>query len=141
MKLKIKLDEGAKMPTYAHLEDACCDVYANENYVLKVNEYKTISTGVHLELPMGWEVQVRSKSGMAAKHGVFVLNAPGIVDAGYTGDLGVILKNAGNEDYEIKKGDKIAQISLHEVTKIEFEIADSLCDSARGEKGFGSTGI
>lgn len=138
--LKIKLDEGAKLPTYAHSEDACCDIYSNEDYVLKVNEYKTIKTGVYMDVPRGWEVQVRSKSGMAAKHGVFVLNAPGIIDAGYTGEFGVILKNLGNEDYEIKKGDKIAQLALVPVYKMKFKKVTELKKTARGNGGFGSTG-
>ena len=125
-KLNIKFDEGAKMPTYAHSEDACMDIYSNEDIILKVNEYKVIKTGVYMDVPKGWEIQVRSKSGLAAKHGVFVLNAPGIIDAGYTGEFGVILKNSGYEDYEIKRGDKIAQLALAPVYKMKLKLTNEL---------------
>lgn len=139
--LRIKLDEGAKMPTYAHKEDACCDIYSNEDVILKVNEHRVIKTGVYMDVPKGWEVQIRSKSGMAAKSGVFVLNAPGIVDAGYTGEFGVILKNLGDKDYEIKRGDKIAQLALVPVYKMKFKSVMNLKKTERGNGGFGSTGI
>ena len=138
--IRIKLDEGAKVPTYAHKEDACCDIYANEDYVLKVNEHKIIKTGVYMDVPTGWEVQVRSKSGMAAKNGVFVLNAPGIIDAGYTGEFGVILMNLGDSDYEIKKGDKVAQLALVPVYKMKFKKVNELKMTDRGSGAYGSTG-
>lgn len=139
-RVNIKLDDGAKMPEYAHKDDACCDIFSNEDYILKVNEYKVIKTGVYMDVPKGFEVQVRSRSGMAAKHGVFVLNAPGIIDSGYTGEFGVILKNSGSEDYEIKKGDKIAQLALVPVYKFSFKKVFELKKTERNSGGFGSTG-
>lgn len=138
--LKIKLDEGAKMPCYAHDSDACMDIFTNEDAVIKAGEFKVVKTGVHIDIPYGYEIQVRSKSGLAAKYGVSVLNSPGVIDAGYTGEIGVILMNNGKEDFKINLHDKIAQLFFGPVYKFGFELSDDFEDSERGDKGFGSTG-
>lgn len=136
----ILLDDGAKMPTYAHREDACMDIYSNEDTVIEAGTYKVVKTGVRVDLKKGWEIQVRSKSGLAAKYGVSVLNSPGTIDAGYTGEIGVILMNNGNEDFKINRFDKIAQICPNKIYKMKFKLSNKLTKSQRGEGGFGSTG-
>lgn len=141
IKLKIMLDEGAKMPAFAHDTDACMDLFSNMDAVIKPGEREVVKSGVHIELPNDYEIQVRSKSGLAAKKGVCVLNAPGVIDAGYTGDISAIMINLGKEDYIISKGDKVAQIILAPVLKWDFEQVDSIGTSDRGDAGFGSTGI
>lgn len=136
----ILLEDGAKIPTYAHDTDACMDIYSNEDVIIPKGEYKVVKSGVRVDLPKGWEIQVRSKSGLAAKYGVSVLNSPGTIDAGYTGEIGVILMNNGKEDFKISRYDKIAQICPNKIYKMKFKLANKLAKSQRGEGGFGSTG-
>ncbi len=128
------------MPTYAHDTDACMDIYSNEDIVIPKGEFRTVKSGVRVDLKKGWEIQVRSKSGLAAKHGVHVLNSPGTIDAGYTGEIGVILINDGNEDFKISRYDKIAQICPNKIYKMKFRLTNKLSKSERGEGGYGSTG-
>lgn len=117
------------------------DVYSVQDYELKPGERDLISTGLSFELPQGYEIQIRPKSGLALKKGVTVLNTPGTLDSGYRGELGVILINHSSEVYRIKEGEKVAQIVLSKVEKMVFNEVDSLNSTSRGERGFGSTGI
>ena len=136
----VKLREGAHIPTKAHEDDAGFDLYASEYFALKSHSYGCVPTALSIELPQGYEAQVRPRSGLAAKHGVTVLNAPGTIDAGYRGELKVILINHGDEDFLITAGMRIAQLVISSVVSAEFIAVASLKDSARGEGGFGSSG-
>ena len=132
----VKLREGAHIPQKAHEDDAGFDLYASEDFLLKAHGFGCVPTAVSIELPHGTEAQVRPRSGLAARHGVTVLNAPGTIDAGYRGEVKVILINHGDADFEITAGMRIALF----VTSAEFIEVSSLEDSDRGEGGFGSSG-
>ncbi|MBQ7473231.1 MAG: dUTP diphosphatase [Oscillospiraceae bacterium] len=136
----VKLRDGAHIPQKAHEDDAGFDLYASEDFILKAHAFGCVPTAISIELPIGYEAQVRPRSGLAAKHGVTVLNAPGTIDAGYRGEVKVILINHGNEDFEITAGMRIAQMVISPVVGAEFVEASSLEDSERGEGGFGSSG-
>jgi len=141
MKMLIKVDDDAVLPSYAHEGDAGMDLYSNEDVTLLPGERALVGTGIRIALPNGFEAQVRPKSGLAAKHGITVLNTPGTIDAGYRGEVKVILINLGKEPYEVKKGKKIAQMVIKRVEKAELEVVDELPSSHRNEGGFGSTGV
>ena len=130
------------LPQYATSQSAGMDLRANldEAITLKPLERRLIPTGLHISLPAGYEAQVRPRSGLAAKHGVTVLNAPGTIDAGYRGEVKVILINHGEEDFEITAGMRIAQLVISPVLPARFVEAVSLAESTRGEGGFGSSG-
>jgi dUTP pyrophosphatase len=141
MKLQIQReDKEVTLPNYAHPGDAGLDLFSAENCVLKPGERKIVATGVRIALPVGYEAQVRPKSGLAAKHGISVVNTPGTIDAGYRGLVGVILINHGTEDFAVEKNMKIAQMVINKVENAEIEEVDSLDETSRGEGGFGSTG-
>jgi dUTP pyrophosphatase len=133
-------DKEVTLPNYAHPGDAGLDLFSAESLVLKPGERKIVSTGVRMAMPAGFEAQIRPKSGLAAKHGISVVNTPGTVDAGYRGIVGVILINHGNEDFAVEKNSKIAQMVINKVENADIEEVDSLDDTSRGEGGFGSTG-
>ena len=128
-----------KLPKYETEGSAGMDIASNEDYILKPERRTIISTGLFVEIPQGYELQVRPRSGMAAKYGITVLNAPGTIDSDYRGEIGVILYNSGQSNYEIKKGDKIAQLVLAPITQAEWEVVENLSSTKRGEGGFGST--
>lgn len=136
----LKIDKELPTPKYAHYGDAGMDVYSSEDYILKPGERKIFSTGLKVEIPEGYELQVRPRSGLAAKQGITVLNSPGTVDFQYRGILGVILINHGQEEFEVKKGDRIAQIVFNKFETAELIEVDELSETTRGEGGFGSTG-
>lgn len=128
-------------PNYSHHNDAGADLYSDENEVfLTPGEFKLISTGTSIALPDGYGAFVMPRSGLAAKHGITVLNSPGVVDAGYRGKIKVLLINHGTEVYRVGSGDRIAQLVIMPVVHAEFIPHYSLDDSERGEGGFGSTG-
>ena len=108
--------------------------------ILKPLQRAMIPTGLFVEIPAGYEIQVRPRSGLAAKHGITVLNAPGTIDADYRGEIKVILVNLSDQEFEIKPAERIAQLVVAAHEKAEWEETDSLSDTARGEGGFGSTG-
>ena len=142
MKLRIqRLHPDAQIPAYAHgpLEDAGMDLHAVEGAVLEPRVPVMVRTGIAIELPPGYEAQVRPRSGLAAKHAVTMPNAPATIDPGYRGELRVILLNLGREPYEIKKGDRIAQMVVAEYIAVDWEEGE-LEESARGRGGFGSSG-
>lgn len=140
IKVKLKAEGGVTPPSYATAGASGMDLRASESAVIKAGRRGIVGTGIHIELPEGYEAQVRPRSGLAFKHGVTVLNAPGTIDSDYRGEIRVILMNLGEEDFTIEPGDRIAQMVLAPVTKAELEIVDELGETARAEGGFGSTG-
>lgn len=135
--MKIKLDEGAKMPTRAHPTDAGLDLYARETQVVPAKESAKFDTGVHIELPPNTVGYLKSKSGLNVKHG---LTSDGTIDVGYTGSIVVKLYNHSGYDYTVNAGDKISQLVIHPILTPELELSDSLEETDRGSNGFGSTG-
>lgn len=137
----LKINEKAVMPSFAHATDAGIDVCSVETAIIKARSFLTISTGLVAIIPKGFEIQVRSRSGLAAKHGVFVLNGVGTIDCGYQGELKVVLANFSDVDYKINIGDRIAQLVVSKLQKVN--IVESFVikhKSKRGIGGFGSTG-
>ncbi|MBD2187960.1 dUTP diphosphatase [Pseudanabaena mucicola] len=135
-----KLHVDAQIPSYAHTGDAGADVFTVDEITLQPQQRAAIPTGLAVDIPLGYEIQVRPKSGLALKHGVTVLNAPGTVDAGYRGEIQVIMVNLGTEAYTFAKGQKIAQLVLKPVIRANY-IEGELGNSDRGTGGFGSTGL
>jgi dUTP pyrophosphatase len=136
-----KLAADAVVPKYAHDGDAGVDLYSGINLNLKPGERALIPTGLKMAIPYGYEGQVRPKSGLALKHGLTVLNTPGTVDAPYRGEVGVIVINHDPAAaYEIKKGEKIAQMVFNKVEYVTFTEVSALDSTTRGEGGYGSTG-
>ena len=134
---------GAVMPVYKTTGAAGADVCAllSEPVTIPSGKFAMIPTGLFFEIPEGYEIQVRPRSGLAAKNGVTVLNTPGTIDSDYRGELKVILINLSDRDFVVNSGERIAQIIVSPVTLADFKITDSLSDTQRGEKGFGSTGV
>jgi len=140
MKINVKLvSDNAKLPHYAHIGDAGADLFASESTILAANQVLAVPTGVAIEIPMGYVGLVHPRSGMSLK-GITVMNAPGTIDYGYTGEVKAILVNHTNEDYQINQGDKIAQLVIQKVESAFFEPVDELSNSVRGSGGLGSTG-
>jgi len=136
-----RTDPAAQLPSYAHPGDAGMDVRSIEDVTLEPGARALVHTGLVLMLPPDAEAQVRPRSGLALKHGVTVLNAPGTIDAGYRGEVGVILVNLGSEPFAVEKGMKIAQIVVAPVTRAEIVEVSEVDATDRGTGGFGSTGI
>ncbi|MEM9978939.1 MAG: dUTP diphosphatase [Cyanobacteria bacterium P01_D01_bin.2] len=135
-----KLSAAAVIPAYAHPGDAGADLVAIDRHILEPSQRLAIPTGLAAEIPRGYEMQVRPKSSLALNHGITVLNTPGTVDADYRGEIKVILINLGQATVEISPGQRIAQIVIAPVVRVEFAMVDSLNQTQRGEGGFGSTG-
>lgn len=135
-----KLHPDAQIPSYAHIGDAGADVYAVAEVIVAPQKRAAIATGLAVDIPLGYEIQVRPKSGLALKHGITVLNSPGTVDAGYRGEIQVIVINLGDETYTFTKGQKIAQLVLKPVIQANY-VEGELGTSDRGVGGFGSTGL
>jgi dUTP pyrophosphatase len=136
--------EGLALPAYQTAHAAGLDLLAavpeDKPLVLPPGKHAMVPTGLTIALPEGYEAQVRPRSGLAAKHAVTVLNAPGTVDADYRGEINVLLINHGSEPFTIRRGERIAQMVIASVTRAEFVAADQLSSTARGGGGFGSTG-
>ncbi len=143
MKIKIVNHSKHYLPQYKTKFSAGMDLFANlnESITIKPLERKLISTGIFIELPIGFEAQVRSRSGLALKNGIICLNSPGTIDADYRGEIGVILANISKEDFAVNDGDRIAQLVIAKHETGEWIEVESLEDSQRGTGGFGSTGI
>ena len=137
----LRTDPAAQLPVYAHPGDAGMDVRSIEEVTLSPGARALIHTGLVLMLPPNAEAQVRPRSGLALKHGVTVLNTPGTIDAGYRGEVGVILINLGVEPFTVEKGMKIAQIVVSPVAQAEVVEVTSVDETDRGAGGFGSTGV
>lgn len=142
MKINIINKSSNVLPHYETIASAGMDLRAHleNDIVLSPMERVIIPTGLFMELPVGYEAQVRPRSGLAAKHGLTVLNSPGTVDADYRGEIGVILVNLSNTAFTIKNGERIAQMVIAKHDRAEWEEVQSLSDTSRGAGGFGSTG-
>ena len=141
MRLLVKrLDPGARLPARAHPGDAGLDLFAAADVEIPAGEARLVGTGLAIELPPGTEGQIRPRSGLSLRHAVTVLNAPGTIDAGYRGEVGVVLVNHGRRTFRIRQGMKVAQLVVAPVVEVEVVEAASLSETARSGGGFGSTG-
>jgi dUTP pyrophosphatase len=142
LQLQIINESPYELPTYATSSSAGLDLRAvlDAPVTLSPLERKVIKTGLKIALPEGFEAQIRPRSGLAAKHGLTVLNSPGTIDADYRGEIGVILVNLSNETFTVNPGERIAQMVIASFTQVEWQATDVLDQTARGEGGFGSTG-
>ena len=136
-----KLVPQAAVPLQAHPGDAGFDLVSRETLRIEAGGRALVHTGLAVEIPTGYEGQVRPRSGLALKHGVTVLNAPGTIDSGYRGEIGVILANFGSGSFDIGPGDRIAQLVIAPVATVKVDVAAELSKTERGEGGFGSTGM
>lgn len=162
MKIQLIKNTNNELPKYETIESAGCDLRAELSLINNKLLFKScliqssdnepvlkiapggralIPTGLKMSLPIGYEAQVRPRSGLALKHGITVLNTPGTIDSDYRGDVGVVLINHGSDIFDVHQGDRIAQLIVNKVEQVEFEIVDALDDTARGTGGFGSTNI
>jgi dUTP pyrophosphatase len=143
MTIKIINKSNHDLPNYETIGSAGMDLRASlsQSRILKPLARSIVGTGLFIELPVGYEAQVRPRSGLAAKKGITVLNAPGTIDADYRGEIGVILVNLSNEDFLVENGERIAQLVIAKHERAEWEEVESLSETTRGEGGFGSTGV
>lgn len=143
MIIKIINKSAHELPNYETIASAGMDLRANisESVAIEPLQRHIIKTGLFLELPIGYEAQVRPRSGLAAKHGITVLNSPGTIDADYRGEIGVILVNLSNETFVIENGERIAQMIISKHERAEWQLVDELSETSRGAGGFGSTGV
>jgi dUTP pyrophosphatase len=143
LEVLIARKDGAQLPGYATHASSGVDLCAfiEDPIVIKPFERFLVPTGIFIGIPEGYEAEVRPRSGIAIKHGVTVLNTPGTIDADYRGEVKVILINLGAEPFTINNGDRIAQMVFKSVAHVDWKIVESLSETARGEGGFGSTGI
>lgn len=142
MDVKIRTILGGKIPTYESAGAAGADCYArvDKKIVLKAGKQVTVPLGFAVEVPEGYEMQIRVRSGNARKHGIGVLNAPGTIDSDYRGEVGAILFNFSEKDFEINPGDRVAQAVIAPVIQAKWQEVEELSETVRGEGGFGSTG-
>ncbi len=146
--LKIKIHKISSdysdipLPEYSTEGSSGLDLRAavDNDFLIEKGKFALVPTNLRVEIPLGYELQIRPRSGLAAKHGIGVLNTPGTIDSDYRGEIKVILFNFGNEDFNIKRGDRIAQMVLSKVYKVVFEETLDLEESKRGDGGFGHTG-
>jgi dUTP pyrophosphatase len=142
MKVKIVNHSPYPLPAYATALSAGMDLRADlqEPLVLRTLERAMVPTGLHIELPAGFEAQIRPRSGLAAKHGISIVNAPGTIDADYRGEIKVVLVNLSNEPFTVNPGERIAQMVVARHETVQWEPVEALEESGRGSGGFGSTG-
>ena len=142
MKVDIVNKGSQPIPEYATEQSAGVDLRANieDGILLEPLSRALVGTGLYIQLPKGFEAQIRPRSGLAAKHGITVLNAPGTIDADYRGEIKVILINLSHQSFVINPGERIAQMVIAAHEKVEFNVVDKLDETTRGEGGFGSTG-
>lgn len=142
IEIKVVAKEGVPIPCYKTAGAAGADVCAcvDSSVVIKKGERKLIPTGLFFEIPEGYEIQLRPRSGLALKNGITVLNTPGTIDSDYRGELMALLINLGEEDFTVNNGDRIAQLIVAPVTLGDFKVVDKLSDTERGAGGYGSTG-
>jgi dUTP pyrophosphatase len=141
MIVPVKNTSNNPIPQYKTPGSAGLDICCNEDIFLDSGTRILVNTGLYVEIPQGYEIQIRPRSGLALKHGITVLNSPGTIDCDYRGEIGVILINHGPRAVEFEKGDRIAQMVLCKVEHIEWLPTGALSGTKRGDKGFGSTGI
>ena len=142
MKVKIKSDSGT-LPFYETEGSAGMDLkaYIDEPIVLRQGQRMLVPTGLYIELPAGYEAQIRARSGLAIKKGIGLVNGIGTIDSDYRGEIKVILINWGEEDFVIENGDRIAQMVIAKYERVEWEVSDDLSETERGSGGFGHTGV
>ena len=138
--INIIAEEDCLIPSYETAGASGADLKSKEDGILKSGERRLVKTGVFIELPAGYEAQVRPRSGLALKHGITMLNSPGTIDSDYRGEIGVIMINHGSEPFVYKKGDRIAQLVISKYSREEFKNTLSLTETVRGAGGFGHTG-
>ena len=143
MKIKVINKSNNPLPKYESSQAAGLDIRADIDHPIIISPMKRclIPTNLYTSIPIGYEVQIRPRSGLALKKGITVLNTPGTIDADYRGNWGIILMNLGDEDFTVNPGDRIAQAILNKVEQIEWEEVESLDETERGQGGFNSTGI
>ena len=141
LKVKIKKVADVKTPLYAHKGDSGVDLHAAEDYLLKPMERKLIATGIKIEIPYGYEAQIRPKSGLALEHGISHANCVGTIDSCYRGEIKIPMINLSGKPYKIETGKKIGQMVFARVEEAVFEEVDKLEKTTRNENGFGSTGL
>ena len=140
LRIRVTLEEGAQEPSYQTDGSAGMDLRSIEDAQLAPGERKLVRTGIRIEIPEGYEGQVRPRSGLALRHGISMVNTPGPIDSDYRGEIAVILINLGQDVVKLEKGERIAQLVICPVSRAEIEVASSLESTPRGEGGFGSTG-
>lgn len=140
IKVKIKRISNLPLPEYQTSDASGLDLYSAEDKIIKKRTFDTVRTGIALEIPKGYEAQVRPRSGLAKNYGIGILNSPGTIDADYRGEIMVILFNFSNKDFKIKKGERIAQLVFSPVVKVKWVEVKELKKSKRGKGGFGHTG-
>ena len=138
--INIIAEEDCLIPSYETAGASGADLKSKEDGILKSGERRLVKTGVFIELPAGYEAQVRPRSGLALKHGITMLDSPGTIDSDYRGEIGVIMINHGSEPFVYKKGDRIAQLVISKYSRVEFKNTLSLTETVRGAGGFGHTG-
>lgn len=137
-----RIDKDLPLPRYAHTGDAGCDLYSREEVVIKPGERVLVGTGIAISLPKGHAAFIQPRSGLAAKHGITIVNTPGLIDCQYRGEIKIILLNTDSkESFIVKRGDKIAQMVVQKVEEAQFIEVDELDETQRGAGGFGSTGV
>ena len=136
-----RLNPEARIPKAAKKGDVAFDLYSVIDYEIKSGERYAVPTGIAVEIPVGYEGQVRPRSGLAMKEGLSVLNSPGTIDSGYRGEVKTIIINQGDTSFQITKGMRISQLAIRPVPEVTFIEVDELSDTDRGEGGFGSTGV
>lgn len=140
--IKIKIKDGVEIPKYMSCEAAGMDVYAflDDSVIIKPMERVLIPTGIISEIPVGYEIQVRPRSGLALKHGLTLINTPGTIDSDFRGEIKIIMINLGTEEYRVNPGDRIAQFVVNEVFRANLNVSDDLGETKRLDGGFGHTG-
>lgn len=140
--LKVKkLNDDAIIPSYTRDADACMDIASCENIIIPAGGYAAVRTGLAFEIPAGWEMTIRGRSGLAAKHGIGLVNGIGTIDEQYRGEVHVILCNHGGKNFEVKNGMRIAQFCLNPVNKVTINEVEELGETDRGAHGLGSSGL
>ncbi len=140
MPFRVQRVRPVELPAYATLDAAGLDLFAPEDVELQPLERKLVPTGLCVEIPPGYEGQVRPRSGLALKHGLSMVNAPGTIDSDYRGEIGLILINLGSSVVKLNRGERIAQLVVCPIARAEVVEVDQVGETARGERGFGSTG-
>lgn len=138
MNVKIKTCKNGVLPTYAHIGDACCDCYAAEGLTIAIGQIAKVKLGFCLELPSGYEAQIRPRSGLSSKGVIVIL---GTIDSNYRGEVCAVIQNNSSDDFKIKVGDRICQMKIERVEPVVFDKVEELSDTLRGCNGFGSTGV
>lgn len=140
LRVKIRIIKGGKLPVYKTEGASGVDLFSREDVIIEPGEFKTVPTGIIMEVPKDHEAQIRPRSGIASRYGIGVLNSPGTIDSDYRGEVKVVLFNFGEEPFEIKKEDRIAQLVFSKTVKVRLEKTERLSPTKRGKGGFGHTG-